>query len=214
IRVGIIGDVGAGPHRAALRDHAVLIARLRFKTLGGGAGAKPAAAAAPARLARIVSWRVKVRHGRAADRYDIFGDRWENRRRPAVPGRGQERYAVMPGGGYEVAVVRVLAGELAGAPAHRDYVDPGRLGCGLHRREQVREIGGLGLEQADRGLGSDRVRPFDVQRDLGDPAAVGRWVSGAASLIVFVENRIRQAVGKVKLVQVTGYVRVVVGIHD
>ncbi len=61
VRIGVVRDVRVGPRRAALGDHAVLVARLGFIR------AEAAAAAAPGRFARVIAGRREVQC-RAADR--------------------------------------------------------------------------------------------------------------------------------------------------
>src|SRR5204862_6527309 len=60
IGVGVVGDVRVRPQSAALRDHALLVGRLRLDR------ANAAAAAAPTGFAEVVARGVDV-EGRAAD---------------------------------------------------------------------------------------------------------------------------------------------------
>src|SRR5262249_54284037 len=62
--------------------------------------------------------------------------------------------------------------------------DPGRAEGGrrVDRRQQVRETGGVGLDQDDATVSADRRDHVQIKRDLLRPASVGSWEVGASIL--------------------------------
>ncbi len=199
---GVVSHVGVGPRRR-LGDDARLIRGLRLVR------ARPATAAAPARLASIRVARAQ-RQRRAADGQNVWRGGRPRDRRAVVARRRDERHARLA----EITVVGVLARELAAAPAHRD--DAGHRRGVRDARQQVGVARRLGLDQHDLRPRRHRVGPLDVERLLELPSArrVGPRQGGAGALADPRDGDDGQIELGVERVQVGLDVRIVVGVDD
>ena len=115
----------------------------------------------------------------------------------------------------DAVVVGRLRGILPAAEAHGDDHDAGLVGGVGGGCEKVGVGVVVGLDEENVGPRSDGVGPLDVQRDLRGPTAVRRRGRAAAGLVHLREARgVGKAEDLIELVQVVGYVRIVVGVHD
>ena len=87
----------------------------------------------------------------------------------------------------ENVVVSGFSREFVDAPAHRNDGDRRQMTGGIDGREQVANVGRVGLDDNNVGHRRDDMGPFDVKRGLLRPDDIAGRGSVAAVLIDFLK---------------------------
>ena len=111
----------------------------------------------------------------------------------------------------KVNIVSDIRRRFAAAPTHRDLIGTQRQ-SGIHRVQKVGVVCGGRLDEDNLGAWSDRMRPFDVERDfIGPVRVVGRCSRARNDLG---EIGLRQVELLIKYGQVAFDLGVVEGVDD